>query len=461
MADVKLSNLSSGVYEQSVKYAKEGTLMQNIDKVVSLAAKDGINNDEEKFLKGLTSEKNVQILKESKSGIKSLNFVGDESENIPKNENIKNQKTSDIVKNAISKISAISVAKILSPEFSHKELSPEEKNKYKLDDNIKMAKQFGKEGFDSLLKLPERERATFSYLYEKVDNSTKTDLLNLVKTNTNLLMSKDSINQSLLSNLYNMSYITKNYSTNEAVDGKNLIKEALNMLKDDKNILQGYHGTCGAGALENYMRDKAPSELIRIVSSLAENNKVTLADGKSKWSMKLPEKSLNYNEYGRNQFDRIFQSAVMQSVAMVGGDERSDYLKFDVFKRDYDVDKDDGSPQAVKTGDSAADPVLLKSLMNRMFKGSKSFEENSDYSISGKIKNLTEALKNKDFIACYKADGKNGDLFGSRHYVMVTGQGSEGGKNYVYFKNTADPDDNKMEMNEFIKRLEFTISEKK
>ena len=42
ISDIQLSNLSNGVYDQSVKYAKEGTLTKNIDKIVSLAAEKGI-----------------------------------------------------------------------------------------------------------------------------------------------------------------------------------------------------------------------------------------------------------------------------------------------------------------------------------------------------------------------------------------------------------------------------------
>jgi hypothetical protein len=241
------------------------------------------------------------------------------------------------------------------------------------------------------------------------------------------------------------------------------------MFDNDKNITQGYHGTCGAGSLQNLMRDAYPSELVRIVKDLASNGKAVLADKNDLSSMKISRNSINYKESGRNQFNRIFQSAVMQRVALVGGDERTSGLK-DVAKNidfinskvpreiEYDIENDDGSPKAVSTGDSAADPYLLTSLMNRMLKGKSSFKADSVYDIKDLIGLGKNQILKPGTIACYKTEG----MFGGRHYVMITDtkKDEKDGKNYVHFKNTADVNETKMELSEFTKRLEFTITKK-
>lgn len=447
MSNINVENLSAGLYADAIKYAKEGTINKNLDKLIDLAEKNGFTPDEKAFLQGLSSEKNIDKLKNITSGLSTLDFVDagfdfaskTEAKGIPAVAmNIFNQIKTGVADN-VSK--GVISTKIYTAEVLAKEVPK---------DISKLSSEPAKEAFSSL--------------YQKADKQMKAELDSLLKNNPNVLMSKDSSGKATIENLKLLSDVTSNKKTGEKVDGTDLMKQALNMLKSDKNVLQGYHGTCGAGSLENYIRDKQPSELIRIVKDLASNGNAVLADGNGKLALKLPAKALNYQERGRNQFDRIFQSAIMQNVALFGGDERAAFSKLLVTGKEYDVDKDDGGPDAVKHGDSAADPVLLTHIMNRMFNGTHKFEANTSYLISGKMKNNAEVLNGKDFIACYRADGK-GDFFGGRHYVMITGQGKnptdpKDTKTYVFFKNTADPNENKMEINDFLKRLEFTIKEK-
>ncbi|MFN8673461.1 MAG: hypothetical protein U0457_15425 [Candidatus Sericytochromatia bacterium] len=447
MSSINVENLSAGLYADAIKYAKEGTINKNLDKLIDLAAKNGFTPDEKAFLQGLSSEKNIEKLKNITSSLSTLDFIEPGFDFTSKNE------TKGIPAVAVNIFNQIKTG--LSDNLSQGMIETKIYTAEVLDKGIPK----------DIVKLSnENAKTAFTSLYQKADKTMKADLENLLKSNSNVLMSKDSSGKTTIENLSALSEITINKKTGEKVDGNNLLKNAVNMLKSDKNVTQGYHGTCGAGSLENYIRDKQPSELIRIVKDLASNGKAVLADGKEKLALKLPNNVINYQERGRNQFDRIFQSAVMQNVALFGGDERAAYSKLLVTSKEYNIEKDDGGPDAVKNGDSAADPVLLTHLMNRMFNGTEKFESNTSYLILGNMTNENAVLKGKNFIACYRADG-NGDMFGGRHYVMITGQGKDPSnpkdpKTYVFFKNTADPNENKMEISDFLKRLEFTIKEK-
>lgn len=254
MSDIQLSNLSNGVYDQSVKYAKEGTLTKNIDKIVSLSAKDGINKDEKSFLAGLASEKNIQTLKDSDNSIKNLSFL-----DIP-NEDADIKKNNKTNSNNGSIISSIKNS-ILGKFESSQDYSNEEKNTFKINRNISYAEKFGKDNFDNLLKLPENERVHFNFVYDLIDKESQKDLLHLLKNNSSLLTNKDSKNFSFTKNLDSL--------ISTGIDGNKLAKEVIKTLKDNKNILQANYGNLNVSSLKG-KENQQPSELLRMIKDLAE-----------------------------------------------------------------------------------------------------------------------------------------------------------------------------------------------
>ncbi|MFN8575498.1 MAG: hypothetical protein U0354_01450 [Candidatus Sericytochromatia bacterium] len=481
MCNIKLNQLSPELYKEAVKSAKENNLEQNMSKLVSIAAKDGFTNDEKNFLVGLASKVNVDKLKTGEVPSQTIDFA---EPGISFDNNTNNTQTKDSIKTQTTKeyLTQIFDTKIVAPIKNLTSGVNENYQEHLIENKIKLFEELGNDNLNKLgnkLTNP-NDRVKFIELYDNLDSTTQKQLIGLLNKEISLA-SKDSQGKSLIENINDLTQIKKNKQTGESVNGKNLAKEAIAIIDNDKNVTQGYHGTCGAGSLQNLMRDTYPSELVRIVKDLASNGKAVLADNNDISSMKLARNSINYKESGRNQFSRIFQSAVMQRVALVGGDERTSGVK-DIAKNigfikdnvpreiEYDIEKDDGGANAVKTGDSAADPYLLTSLMNRMLKGKASFKADSVYDISDLIGIPNNKILKSGTIACYKTDGdfsnknvkKTEGLTGGRHYVMITDtkRDEKDGKTYVHFKNTADVDETKMELNEFKKRLEFTITKK-
>ncbi len=494
MCNIKLNNLSPNLFQEAIKAVQENKVSEKTESLVSLASENGFTEDEKNFLAGLASNTNLETLKKMgdiPSQSLEIDFtepgisfqVGKMVESTNKQStdtllattlpNVKLEKSQTKME-YLTKIFDENIAVPLkNVKVGVKENIDEIliENKIKtVESKIKPADIINKITLGKIEKKISNpnDKAMFIKLYKASDSTIQNKLTSLLDGNISL-SSKDSNGKSLIDNLEKMSLIKKNKSTGESVDGKSLLKEAINMLADDKNITQGDNGTCGAGSLENLMRDTQPSELVRIVKDLASDGKVILADNNIVSSMKLARNSLNFKETGRNQFDRIFQSAVMQRVALVGGDERAGIIK-DGLKAiglvdrnvprelEYDIERDDGQAKAVSTGDSAADPYLLSMLTTRMLKGQASYRTDSVYDlldIGGKDK--LKALK-KGSMVCYKTEG----LTGGRHYVLLTDikKNPSDNKTYVHFKNTADVNHTSMELSVFLKKLEFTISKK-
>lgn len=494
MCNINLSKLSPNLYNEAVKAAKENKVQEKIDFLVGMAAEGGFTKEEKTFLEGLASDDNVQKLKSSKTDVKSIEFA-------EPGFNYKKVETKPKSEGILDKAKQLFNDYAVEPVKQTQKGLTENTKQVIISNKIDAVESMSKDILTKLnKKLPSpNDQANFLLLYKKLGSDSKEQLKNLLDSKTIKLDAKDSRGVSLISNLNDLSSVkNKNQPEEKPVEKKtdksndkkspfdgigsiigglagpsssnnkaSLVDEALLLLNDDTNIQQGYHGTCGAGALENYLRDNSPSELVRIVKDLSTTGKCTLADGKDKFALKVGRGSLGYEDSGRTRFDQIFQSAVMQSVAVVGGDERSDFWKnvgSGIPEAEYDVKNDDGSPRAVATGDAAADPYLLTSLMNRMLKGTSKHATRSEYNVGSMLLNLETPMdmirsavnKGKQCIACYKPDN---DTFGARHYVAVNNikKDPTDNKTYVYFKNTADVTENKMELSEFEKKLEFTI----
>ena len=351
MGQINPRNLSTGLYTEATKLAKDGKIStQDHAQLTKTASKGGTNADEQKFLNGLKVQNNVNTLKEAKSEPKTINFTTAET---PGSKLLAAGATPKAVKNYEN----------MSPALQAK--------------------------FDSVKKT----------------SSADSDLLQLLDKGT--LTKKDSGGKTILENIHRM----QTGPNQPGVNGTNLADDAIKVVNNRKNIAQGPHGTCGAASLENVMMGKDPAEVTRLVKGLAADGQVTTRGGHI---MKAGTGSLNWHEgktttagksETRSDFDIIFQSATMRSVALVGGD--MDIIMGGV--ADYNVNKDDGGASAVSTGDSAADPILLTNMAEQIT--GKSYDQ--DHLMGTYSEMVTHANAGKEPIALFNAGG------GSMHYVTV------------------------------------------
>lgn len=200
------------------------------------------------------------------------------------------------------------------------------------------------------------------------------------------LLSKDRDGQTILSHLQAL----KTQPVKDGVRPTALISGALEVLADRDKINQGPHGTCGAATLQQAMWKQDPAEMVRIVknlaqkgeSSLRQGNHILKADPNSfGWHSGMQVK--NGGKENRNDFNILFQSAVMTSTALVGGSygsggvasKAATALTFGALglaisstanSQSYNVREDNGGPMAVAKGDSAAHPGKLSGLLRGM-----------------------------------------------------------------------------------------------
>lgn len=245
---------------------------------------------------------------------------------------------------------------------------------------------------------------------------------------------KDSKGKTVLENIKEMT--TSKMQT--GVDGKKLANETIAILADRNQIKQGPHGTCGAGSVQNFLWNKDPAEMIRMVKDIAKDGKVTLRDGKE---MTAGTKSLTWHEgdkikdgsiENRSDFNIIFQSAVMKDQSFLG-----DYT-------DYNVQNDTGDGKAVLTGDSASDPYKVKNLLQSVT------GEHYDNNMFD-FETLKERVnQGKEVIACYFPDDSEMGM----HYVTIL----EVKDGKVKFQNTQSGTLDEMSEEEFKNKILATIS---
>ncbi|MFN8577505.1 MAG: hypothetical protein U0354_11660 [Candidatus Sericytochromatia bacterium] len=253
ISKINIKNLSDGLYQQASKLSKENKLEQNIEKLITIASKDGFTQDEKDFLEGLASKDNINKLKDSKQAINILDFVepGFRQENKFMNS--------------------------LGENYQQTKIKLEIYNQERVDKlskgmDSKLINQI-KDQFPSLKA--QKQILEIINIDKTIDISNIKDLLN-----SGILNKTDKDGNSILSNLHDMGFS----SPQLALDSKELVKDAIKLLQSGdagrKNITQGnIHFTCGAASIEQFMKKFEPAELIRIVKDLAKNGETKLRSG--------------------------------------------------------------------------------------------------------------------------------------------------------------------------------------
>lgn len=389
MGQINAKNLSNGLYSEAVKRSKDGNISTG-DKnaLTQIARKDGINSDEQKFLKGLDVQNNVNTLKQASSSHEpqTVSF---------ETPTAANTRLKDATPRAVR---------------NYERMSTAQQNKFN-------AVQDNTNADASLLKL--------------LDKGT--------------LSKKDSQGNTILDNVYRMQ---KGPNKN-GVNGQQLAGEAIQVLNDRYHITQGPHGTCGAASLENVMMKKDPAEVTRIVADLASKGEAktrgghTMQAGTGSLNWHKGDKTTDGSTESRTDFDIIFQSATMRSVALVGGD--MDMLGG---LADYNVNKDNGDASSVKTGDSASDPLHLTRLAENIT--GKDYDQDHLWGTYSEM--VTNANAGKEPIALFSTGG------GGMHYVTVTSVKNGQVNFYDTAQYSRNARSNSMSVSDFQDKLLGTIT---
>ncbi len=351
MGNINTRNLSAGLFQKAVESSQNGNISSTEKNALNqLAQKDGVNADERRLLNGLENKNNLQTLKASAHEPQTIQF-----ENKP---------------------SGLDTLKAAGAD----------------------AKAQGK-----FQKLSGSQQQQFLGVLSK--SSKKADLLKLLGHGT--MTQKDSKGKTTLHNLNRL----QNGPHKSGVRGTQLADDAIARLRNRNCIKQGPHGTCGAGSVQYAMMGKDPAEVVRMVADLAEKGKTTtrgghtLNAGTGSLNWHKGDKTTDGSSENRDDFDIIFQSAAMRSMALVGGD-------MDIIlggAADYNVNKDNGDGKSVATGDSASDPLFVHSMMENI--SGKDYDSDSLWGTYGEMK--THANQGKEPIALYSTGG------GGMHYVTV------------------------------------------
>ncbi len=297
-----------------------------------------------------------------------------------------------------------------------------------------------------------------------------TDLFALI--NSQKLLKKDHEGQSILSHLYAL----KTESVKTGVRPTSLISGALDVLADRNKITQGPHGTCGAATLQQAMWKQDPAEMIRIVRNLAQKGESDLRQGNH--TLKADPNSFGFHSgmsikgggtENRNDFNILFQSAVMRSTALVGGTYGSGFaskaataLTFGALglaassaagNQNYNVREDNGGPSAVIKGDSAAHPGKLSGLLSSMT-GSRYDIDVRDVTIMGMNWGTFDEMKKntaagKEPMAVFHAG--EGEL----HYVTMR---SISDTEVSFYDTRGGGGVQKMKLDDFKKNFIFNIT---
>lgn len=414
MTDINTRNFSDGLYKEAIQKTKDGNISsKDLQDLVKIAEQGGINKDERNFLEGLSSKNNIDKIKTLSNTNKPVTL----SFEVPV-------------------------------------------QKKEIDQKIKILESGG-DGttLENFNKLSNNLKNKFTDLFSGFDSTEKKSLIELLDKGT--LQKKDSRGTTILSTISEM----KNGKNKTGVNGNDLAKDAVLVLSDRKYITQGPHGTCGAGALQNHLWSKDPAELARIVKDLASEGECKLQDNSI---LKVGTGSLDFH-YGSNttdgsfedrrDFNIIFQSSVMKDVALVGGDRAigNAYI-YDL--ADYNVSKDNGDAKSVKSGDSAANPMLLGSLVESITGLNYDISTSVFWGKDGQMKELRNATnQGKEPIVLINADDSKSKI-GNKHYVVLQRFEAD----TVYYWDTATSKDagyiNSMPEKEFKSRLEGILKAK-
>ncbi len=303
--------------------------------------------------------------------------------------------------------------------------------------------------FNPLDKLSPELKKKYKSIESELNTTEKSALQGLLRSGK--LTMTDSKGKTMIENLYEI----KTGSKQSGVNSGQLLKDAVLIMSDRKYITQGPHGTCGAGSMQNHLWSKDPAELLRMVKDIAKSGEFVSRDGTkikagtSSLNWHAGDKTTDGSTEDRRDFNIIFQSAVMRSVALTGGDKGM----FSSGVADYNVGKDNSDAKSVATGDSAADPIYVTSLLESITGKNYSLGTSFAFGSDSRMKELEKASKaGKQPLALYSADG----YFGL-HYVVV--QKIQDG--YVHFQNTAKSKDNGqvdvMSVGDFQKKVRSAI----
>lgn len=308
----------------------------------------------------------------------------------------------------------------------------EEKNYIASLKNDKQVKQVKTGTSETVQKIFPDKKSDYDQIYSQLNGAEKVQFESLYKSGK--LNQKDSQGKTILENIKEMSS-TKMRGT---IDGKNLVKETINMLSDRNKITQGPHGTCGAGAVQNYLWTKDPAEMIRIVKDLAKDGKSTLRDksvitsgtNTENWheDSKMGDGSLE----SRSDFDIIFQSALMKQQSLM-----ADYT-------DYNVQTDYSDGKSVLRGDSASDPYKVQNMLQSIT------GEHYDTNMFDYEKAKERVNEGKEVVAGYFTDDEGWGM----HYVNILSikDGT------VTFQNTQSGTTDTMTEKEFKDKMFTAIS---
>ena len=155
------------------------------------------------------------------------------------------------------------------------------------------------------------------------------------------------------------------------------------------------------------------------------------------------DKTTDGSTESRTDFDIIFQSATMRSVALVGGD--MDMLGG---LADYNVNKDNGDASSVKTGDSASDPLHLTRLAENIT--GKDYDQDHLWGTYSEM--VTNANAGKEPIALFSTGG------GGMHYVTVTSVKNGQVNFYDTAQYSRNARSNSMSVSDFQDKLLGTIT---
>ena len=488
MSEINAKNFSAGLYDETIKRAKDGIDSKDINTLISIASKDGLNKDEATLIKGLIDENNVNKLNAQVSKGKVLTKIDLNVDATSSKEFVASfQKLNPSAQKNFIELANMTEEKVLIP--------------FKLGtfDKLPTDNTYVHSRYNSNKIEPAKEKIELTKGMEVLSVEDKSKLENLLTSG--ILNKTDKDGKSILQNLHEMAFNTKQ----KVYDNKTLVKDAIKLLQPNdlgrKEITQcEAHFTCGSASIQQYMQKYEPAELVRIVKDLAAEGKATLKGGAE---IKAGTGSLSFRagseikgsendikNYGKNgkltedrcAFDILFQSATMRNIALIGGDMTNQSLgflnKIDAIDTDYNLESD-SNYASVERGNKGGHPAAMAEFMHQVT--GKDFDYQHVFSLkdmlpeklykyiggaadsaAGAVLNLKDAEKNNDVLinklkASLETSPKKdtvivyGKDIDSLHYVTALKFGkNEKGEEGLFFVNTMAKKENGANVNDFM-----------
>ena len=493
MSEINLKNLSPGLYDETIKRAKDGIDSNDINTFINIASKNGINKDEATLIKSFIDQNNVAKINNQTSKGKVLSKIDLDVDSTSSNEFVEAfKKLNPTEQKNFIELANMSEEKIVFNNKINQTFNklPSDNtnlyNKYKIDNNYNTQ--------------PQKDVNPIVKGNDILNVDDKSKLENLLTTG--MLNKTDKDGKSILQNLHDIAFNPKQ----KISDNKEVVKDAIKLLQPGdigrKEITQcEAHFTCGSASIQQFMQKYEPAELIRIVKDLAASGKTTLKGGAE---IKAGTGSLNFRagreinasagdikDYGkkdgkvyedRSPLDIIFQSAVMRNIALIGGDMTNQSLgfldKINVINNDYNLESD-SNYAGVERGNKGGHPGAMAEFLHQVTGKNYDYEHvfslkdmipKKIYSLaggtidsaSGAVLNLKDAEKNNNVIinklkeSLEKSPKKDtvivyGKSVESLHYVTALRFGkNEKGEEGLFFVNTMAKKENGANVNDFM-----------